>query len=141
MIKSWYYTWDLVTCEEEEETMTMMNDDDDDDDVLGELTYNYASIKGNPGYIFPPLQYWSFQQYCSINVVLIHLVLYTLRMIIRELGELVQTCQHPKDKKCDSEPRAGKCSEKWVKCYEMSWIFSLKDFQWRLWVFEVTISL
>lgn len=45
-----------MTCEEEEETMTMMNDDDDDDDVLGELTYNYASIKGTPGYTFPPLQ-------------------------------------------------------------------------------------
>ena len=41
-----------MTCEEEEETMTMMNDDDDDDDVLGELTYNYASIKGTPGHIY-----------------------------------------------------------------------------------------
>ena len=51
------------------------DDDDDDDDVLGELTYNYAFIKCIPGYIFPPLQCWPFQQYHNINVVLVHLVL------------------------------------------------------------------
>ena len=38
----------------------------------------------------------------------------------------------------DSEPRAGKSSEKWVKSSEMSQISKWKDFQWRLWVLKVT---
>ena len=37
-----------------------------------------------------------------------------------------------------SEPRAGKSSEKWVKSSEMSQISYWKDFQWGLWVLEVT---
>ena len=41
-------------------------------------------------------------------------------------------------KKWDSEPRAGKSSEKWVKSREMSQISYWKDFQGRLWVLEVT---
>ena len=38
----------------------------------------------------------------------------------------------------DSEPRAGKSSEKWVKSREMSQISEWKDFQRELWVLEVT---
>ena len=38
----------------------------------------------------------------------------------------------------DSEPRAGKSSEKWVKSREMSQISKWKDFQQELWVLEVT---
>ena len=48
MIKSWFYTWDLVTCEGDGEMMRMMmmtifdngddDDDNDDDDVPEELT-------------------------------------------------------------------------------------------------------
>ena len=38
----------------------------------------------------------------------------------------------------DSEPRPEKSNEKWVKGREMSQISYWKDFQWRLWVLEVT---
>ena len=38
----------------------------------------------------------------------------------------------------DSEPRPGKSNDKWVKGREMSQMSYWKDFQWRLWVLEVT---
>ena len=38
----------------------------------------------------------------------------------------------------DSEPRAGKSSEKWVNSREMSQISEWKDFPRELWVLEVT---
>ena len=38
----------------------------------------------------------------------------------------------------DSEPRAGRSSEKRVKSHEMSQISKRKDFQQGLWVLEVT---
>ena len=41
----------------------------------------------------------------------------------------------------DSEPRAGKSSEKRVKSHEMSQISKKKDFQQGLWVLEVIYHL
>ena len=58
---------------------------------------------------------------------------------------LVQTCQPPKGKKCEilnlEKSGAGKSSEKWVKSHEMSQISYRGDFQWGLWVLEVTYHL
>ena len=44
-------------------------------------------------------------------------------------------------KMSDSEPRARKSSEKWVKSREMSQISKWKNFQQGFWVLEVTVSL
>ena len=54
----------------------------------------------------------------------------------RHIGEILSDCQPPKGTTYDSEPRAGKSSKiKWVKSCQIS---KWKDFQWGLWVLEVT---
>ena len=42
--------------------------------------------------------------------------------------------QKAKLKICETEPKAGKSGEKWVKSHEMSQISYRKDLQWGLWV-------
>ena len=57
---------------------------------------------------------------------------------------ITQTSQPPKGKienMWDSEPRAGKSSDKWVKSHEMPQISYRKDFQWGLWVIGSHTSL
>ena len=46
-----------------------------------------------------------------------------------------------RQKMSDSEPKARKSSEKWVKSREMSQMSKWKNFQQGLWVLEVTVSL
>ena len=49
--------------------------------------------------------------------------------------------QEAKLKICETEPRAGKSSDKWVKSHEMPQISYRRDFQWGLWVIGSHTSL